>query len=188
MASLCDSNCITLNYSWNDPFLGWGYKSGSLKLLCLLAFHLCLKLSLYDLHMKKQLSPILAPLSKTNIDSDESANYDGRLFPQACMKLGACTRLKNVFDSGRCMQFKGGSRLWEGGHECQIPAGLQQRLPGWTITAGSFPPGESSYPAPLKHRRLKNEWAGDRTGSFNERPMPGMCTQVYLVKLSDLFF
>lgn len=32
MASLCDSNCITLNYGWNDPFLGWGYKSGSLKL------------------------------------------------------------------------------------------------------------------------------------------------------------
>ncbi len=80
--------------------------------------------------MKKQLSPILAPLSKTNIDSDESANYDGRLFPQTCMKLGACTRLKNVFDSGRCVQFKGGSRLREGGHECQIPAGLQQRLPG----------------------------------------------------------
>lgn len=37
--------------------------------------------------MKKQLSPILAPLSKTNIDSNESANYDVRLFPP---ELGVC--------------------------------------------------------------------------------------------------
>lgn len=38
--------------------------------------------------MKKQLSPILGPLSKTNIDSDESANYDSRLLPPMGMEVG----------------------------------------------------------------------------------------------------
>lgn len=51
-----------------------------------------------------------------------------------------------------------------------------------------FTPGESGYPAPIQYHQLKNEWAGDRAGGFNERPMPGMYVQVYLVKHSDLFF
>lgn len=51
--------------------------------------------------------------------------------------------------------------------------------------------GENSYFAPIQHRQLKNEWASDRAWEgrcSNERPTPGMYTQVYLVKLSDLFF
>lgn len=34
----------------------------------------------------------------------------------------------------------------------------------------------------------ENECAGDRAGGFNESLMPGMYGQVYLAKISDLFF
>lgn len=116
MASLCDSNCITLNYGWNDPFLGWGYKSGSLKLPSpSLPFSLLPSLSASEFfffffflrYTQKLLSPVLAALSKTNTDSDESANYDGWLLPPACMEVGVYTYLQNVFDSGWCpLKFK----------------------------------------------------------------------------------
>lgn len=57
--------------------------------------------------MRKQLLLVLAPLSKTNIDSDESANYDGRLFPPVCMRDDVYTRSQYVFDSGRyVLRFK----------------------------------------------------------------------------------
>jgi len=49
-------------------------------------------------------------------------------------------------------------------------------------------PGENGYLAPIQCHMLKTEWACGRAVGFNERPSPEMYGQVYLVKLSDLFF
>lgn len=185
MASLCDSNCITLNYGWNDPFPGWGYKSDSLKLPTLsipFSFFLSvLYFLLYDLHMKKQHSPILAPLTKTNVDSDESANYYGRLFPAARMEVDGGGR--RMYFTLCVLRFKA-QRGWAWVSYPSWPTAVPQRLNAHSRVSPSW---GKQLPL-IQHRRLKNEQASDGAGVFNERPMPGMYGQDYLVKLGDLFF
>lgn len=55
---------------------------------------------------------------------------------------------------------------------------------------GRVPPclEKNSYLAPIHILQLKNEAGCGQSWGFNERPVPGMYGQVYLVKISDLFF
>lgn len=197
MASLYDSNCITLNYGWNDPFLGWGYKSGSLKkktkkILPSLSPSLIFLLpQMYYFTIspwKNNFHPYYPPLGKTNIDSDESANNDGRLFLVVCTQVGVC-----ICDCRVCVCVLGvqglGSRDVGVKSQLAYSSASEAERSQQGAERSQFRPGERSYPAPIPQKPAeKREGRGQDLGGFNERPEPGMYTLVYLVRLSDLFF
>lgn len=142
--------------------------------------------------MKEQLSTILPPLGRTNIDSDESANNDGRLFLLVRTQVGVC-----VYVIAECVRLRV-SVLGVQGFGSRDVSVKSQLAYSSASEAERSQQGAERSPVPAWGEELpctntakpaeKREGWGQDLGGFNERPKPGMYTLVYLVRLSDLFF
>lgn len=139
--------------------------------------------------MKEQLSPILPPLGKTNIDSDESANNDGRLFLVVCTQVGVCIRDCRVCSTQGVRV--GGSRLTRDvsvKSQLAYSSASEAERSQQGAERSQFRPGERSYPAPIPQNRLKNERAGDRTWGALMRGQSLECTRWFIWLVSAICF
>lgn len=137
MASLFDRSCIAINYGWNDPFLKWEYKSGSLKI----TDFLLRSLPQTDYFMintwKNNFHSYYPPTSNTTADSDDKSNYDSCCFDTISRRMCVTWHLHKVFKA---------SRRW-----------VLMSVPDRPTSALLRMNTENSYPVPIQHYQLENK-------------------------------